>query len=498
MKNKHGNIRKILKYTLIFTICFCQAFSSFAENAHTGNSNEQNLSLEEAVMIAIQNSYEVKLARLDLYIAETGVMYSEAVFDTFLFGGSSYMEDKSQQLSVFAADDSQTNTYYAGLQKTLPTGTEIKGQWGDTRYWDSGAFLSKNPGHTAELMFELKQPLGENMFGYIDRTNISISKLAVKNASLQEKDRIEVMIARVEDAYCEFLFTMESLEVDREILEKAKTLHESNAKNYDMGLLEKVDLLASEAYVINMETLVLVAENDFSRAEENLKLIMNLGIEDNVFPTDSLSAVYTNADIAECFRLAFENRRDYLAAKRDAEIKGLELKIKTNEKWPEIDLILSAAANGAEGSFEKAFGKTTVLDNTKYYAGIEVTIPIENKADRSQYDSKKYEKEEALIAIKEVEREIITEVTNAAGDVNAYGSGAESLKKVVELQKEKLEEEEKRFSTGRSNTKRVIDYQQDLLQAELEEMKLRLNHAKAVVSLERAMNIILGKYEEKI
>ena len=456
------------------------------------------VSREDCVRFAVNNSFEVKLAKLDLYVAETELMYVEAVFDTFLYGGVGWTEDKRQEVSVFAPDKDLLNEYYAGVTKTLPTGTEVTVEAGDTRLWNNTPFVAKNPSHTAELSFEIKQPVGKNGFGYVDRKKITLTKLAIKNADLEMKDRIEALIAEVERSYMDLVFAKRSLDIFTGILEKAKNLYEVDRKNLDIGLREKVDLFSSEANVATREAEVLVAENNYKRAEENLKLMMNMSDEARIAPAEAFSYGYMDKSLPVCLKEAFEKRRDYYMKKRDVEIMGLNLKIKTNEKWPEIDLIASMAMNGCETKFRKAAGKTVVMDNTYYYAGVEFKIPIENRQARSEFDKAGYEKESALVKLKEVERTIITEVGNAFRNVLAYEASLAYMHKAVELQSKKLAEEEKRFSYGRSNTKNIIDYQRDLLRAELEEAKFMLDHARANIDLARAMNVILDKYEDML
>jgi len=454
------------------------------------------LSLEDCVRYAVNNSFEVKLARLDLLIAETELMYSEAVYDTFVYGGAGYVEDKRQELSVFAPDDDQMNTYSIGARKTLPTGTELNAELSDVRQWSNSAFVSKNPSHNAELKLEAKQPVGSNFFGYVDRTRVTITKLAIMNADLETRDRIEELIAKVERAYWELASSKRSLDIYWDILEKARRLHQTNARNYDIGLIEKVDLYASEANVATIEAEVIIAENRFKRAGEDLKLIMNYPDKRDLLSSDELVPREIKKDLPSCFKEAFDNRRDYKIRKRDVKIKGLDLKVNANLMWPEIDLMGTMAMNGLETSFEKAMGKTTVADNTYYYAGVEFSFPLENREALSGYRKAKYEKESAIVSLKDTERTIITQVGNSYRDVVAFENSLRFMSQAVVFQKEKLEEEEKRFNYGRSNTKRLIDYQRELLRSQLEETRFLLDSQRSKVDLNRTMNVILSKYED--
>lgn len=490
-------MKKVFIFTMIITLIFPAGV--FAQDKEIIPSKEarQELTLEQCVKIAIYNSYEVKLAKLDFLIAETDILYSQAVFDTFVSGDVGYIEDKRQQSSVFAPDDTQTNTYSLGLQKKIFLGTEFSASWNDTRNWTNTIFVNKNPYHEAELTLEFEQPLGKNFFGMIDRGNVSITKLTVKNADLETKDRIEAIVSRVEKAYWELVYAKAQRSNRQAALEQANKLLEINTKNYDIGYIEKGDFLASEANVYNRKVELAVAENDYDRAEENLKVLMNVPHDaPGVYPVYDLERKDFKYDINNCYSVAFRKRRDYQIDKRDVEIAGIDLKMKDNERWPEIDIKGTMAMNGLEGKFNKAFTKSWIADNTYYYGGIEVSWPLENSAARSQYQKAQYGKERAITKVKETERQIIADVTVSYGDLVTYKNNVDNVIEAVKLETGKLDEEVTRFKRGRSTTKRLIDYQNDLLAAERRRDLNMLELEKSKIDLERSMNTLLVKYEE--
>lgn len=456
----------------------------------------REVTLGECIDFAIENSFDVKLAKLDLYIAETKLLYSEAVFDAFLYGNVSYIKDQRQQLSVFSPDNSQTNNYLGGIRKKLPTGTEIDVQLSDTRVWNNSAFISKNPSHDAELKFNMRQPVTRNSFGFADRANITLTKMAIENADLETQDRIEALVTSVETSYVELLFARKNLEIFEGMKQRAIDLYENDKKSFDIGLIERVDLYNSEANLATRDAEVVIARNSYLMAENDLKLKINMQDDIHIVPAEGLVPEYPEQDLPACLKTAFELRRDYKIHKRDVDIKGLALRVKGNMLWPEIDLVGTMMMNGLEKDFKKSMGKVTVVDNVYYYGGIEVDIPIENSLARSEYDKAGFEKEHAIVNLKKTERTIITQVADAYDAVEAYGGSIKFLGKAVMLQSAKLEEENKRYKYGRSSTKTIIDYQRDLLRAELENSTALMRQRKAKAYLDRIMNITLQKYEE--
>jgi len=496
MKPKFNN-----KYGLM--ACFCVWACALliytggvhAQDEKTVSASQEPLSLKECVKFSADNSFEIKLARLDFLIAETDIGIKEAVFDTSLFGDISYKKDKLEQISVFAPDTTITNTYSAGISKKLQTGTELTLQFDDQRQWSDSAFITRNPAHTAQASAELRQPLANNIFGYVDRRSLSSTRLAVQNSDLDTKDRIEVLFSDVEKAYWNWVYSKKNLETHQKILQMAKDLHGVNVKSFDAGRIEKGDLLASEANILVREKDLLLAENDYRGSEETIKLLMNMNPYYRISPKENLQYRKRKINLEDCLKKAFETRRDYHKAKTEIERNKIILQTKANERWPELDLVASMKANGINQEFSDAVDRIGT-GNAEYYAGIEVTVPIENREARGEFKKAKHNKEKAIIELKEIEREIVTETGNAFRDYTTYETTVGTLEKTAQLQHDKLKEEEKSFRYGRSTTKTLIDYQQDYLNSELQAAKGLLDFETARVNLEKQLNTLLEKYEE--
>jgi outer membrane protein TolC len=453
------------------------------------------LSPEDCVVYSIANSFEAKLAKLDLMISETQMLYSEAVFDTIFFGNVSYIEDKRQPVSVFSGDNRQTNLYSAGGRKKLPSGTELAVSWSDQRDWVNSPFVTVNPSHNAQLTMEAVQPILRNAFGFVDRSRITLTRLAIMNADLDTAERIEKLTADVEKKYWAVVYYKTMLEAYGNMLERAMALNEANAQNYDLGIIERPDMLSSEANVLMREKDVILAKEEYERSREDLKLLMNLQEQIEFIPSATFSEGGGKIDLANSLKTAFEKNREYQKLRRDAEMSDISMKIKNNQLWPELDLEGALAMNGLERDFSKAAGKTTVADNTFYYLGAKFSFPLENSLARGEQYRASYEKEKALVSLKQKERSIITVIGNAYRAVMSLNSSVSKVKEAARLQAEKLKEEEKRFSSGRSATKRIIDYQTDLINAEKAEAAELFAREVARINMEKEMNVLLEKYE---
>lgn len=487
----------------IFRIVFCiicfaglNAYVLYAQDNKPLLFEEKLLSLESCVRFAVRNSFEIELARLDFLIVETDKDSATSVFDSVLSADINYFDDKRASLFTSGATRTRENFYSLKASKKLPTGTGLNLSFSDTRTSSDSGLMLVNPAHITQSSLELRQPLAKNFFGCVDRGNISATVLAIQNADLNEKEKIEDLIARVEAAYWKWVVLEKSLEIRRQILKRAKELHEINRESYDIGNIEKGDFFASQANVLIREKDVRIAEDNFRRAEEDIKFIMNMDASRRVRPLEVLEYETGEINFEDCLSQAFLKRRDYQQAKRDVEIKNIVVRIKKNERWPEIDLVASMDVNGINASFKNAAEKMTSDNNTNYYLGVEISIPLENNLTKSEFEKAVYDKKKTILSLKQMERRIVTEVGNVFRDYSTHKINLTTLREVADLQHEKLKEEEKKFNYGRSNTKRLIDYQQDYLRARLEVALGRFELEVARISLNKAISSILEKYED--
>ena len=464
-------------------------------NVSYSKDTDLRLNRNQAVTFAVENSFDVRLAKLDYLAISTDIKRVEAMFDTMLSGSYGYSEDKRAKQSAALPTYTILNEYNAEIEKKLPTGTDLALRFSNDRNWNNATSSTINPAAESQLMLDIRQPVVKNMFGMNDRAAVSITKLTVQNASLTEKDNIEQTIAEVENSYWQWVLRHETLQIYSDMFERANHLQTINKKNYDIGRIEKGDFIASEANVVIRENEVEKEIVVLKNSEETLKMLMNMDAAINIVTTEKMKYKKPKVSLEECLRVAFEKRRDYEIAKRDVDKMKIELKMNANERWPEVDFVATLGANGINSNLHSILKKVEHNENTYYYTGVEVSFSLENKDAISNYERAKYDKETAIVTLKKIERGIFTQVGNVYREYILNSNLLEKLIHVANLQKDKLDEEMKQFNYGRSTTKRIIDYQREYLLAQLNVVLGIYEYEASKINLERTMNILLDKYE---
>lgn len=488
MKNK-----KFVLFCMVFifsNLCSAQE----AEDAQT-QILEKELSFLEVTELALQNNLDIQIAKLDAYISRFDLGKAESIFDTYLNLEANYNDDQRKQAStIFGTKTVETN-YGVSLEKKMPTGTTVKIEATQERDWTNSAFATLNPAIDAQAKVTLSQSLGKNFFGLSDRLGIKITKLDIESSDWLSLNNIEKALAGAQKAYWTLVLKDEEVRIKKDILKEAQELLKVYKDKYEIGLAELPDLLANEANVKLKENAVLVALLERETAKNELLFLLNL--EDtsvNIKPQDILDIAVSRVEIYSSLKEAVDNRRDYRIARNSLLSKDIDVTVKKNALWPEIDLEASLARNGVTTSDKQSWQDVTQEDNPEIFLGITIKMPLENREASSQFNQAKLNKEKSILNLKRVERLIFKELNNQVTQVNTLAEEVKTLRAVAEFQAKKLAAEKKRLQYGRSSSDLIIRYQDDLLQAELSLASALFRYRASLIDLDVAKNTLLDRY----
>ncbi|MCQ9207673.1 MAG: TolC family protein [Omnitrophica bacterium] len=475
--------RTLLLIPLILCLISPEAFTFAREKIE--------LSLSDCLNIGLGHNLDIKIAKIESRLKGEDVTLARSIFDSTITGKVAYTDDQRAQASTIFGTQSITTEYEFGVETKLPLGTEIEIDYFDNREWTDSAFAVQNPLHRAELALTLRQPILKNSFGYVDRNNVKFSKIEAETAGIKALDRVEEAIADIEKAYWNLAFHYNNVGLRKKLLIDAGELYDIFKKHFKTGLAESTEVYEVESNMRIRKAELAIAENDLESASNSLKLLLNEGDNFIIIPKNKLMALGYRANLADSLKEAFTANRDYRIKKNELEAKKITLKMKENELWPEVDLVGTLAINGVHGKFTKANRRLTTNKHSEYYGGIEISIPLENRAARGAYNKADLEKEKAVLELIKIEKEIAVNVDRDVRDVNLSHENAFRWAKIKDLQYQKFKDEEKKLKYGRSNSKTVIDYQNDLTRAALSEYSAMLEYYSAMVDLENEKDTLL-------
>jgi len=453
------------------------------------------VTLEEVTDLAIENNFEIQLARYDAWIARTQEGVAKSIYDTLFEAEVQYQDNQQAQSSSIFGTKVVTNEYNIGLKKNLPTGTTLELDQTNERTSTNSTFSTSPLVHDSTISFEITQELGKNFFGLQDRGDVKLTLIDIENSEYISLESIEMQISEVQKAYWEYVQSREIVKIEEGMVFQAKKLYDLQQEKLKDGLVESPEAIASEAnYRTHINDLT-IARNNRKLKENVLKLQLNISDEKiEIVPADSFILKNEQEQLKDALKKAFEHRRDYKRKLNDVKSKELNLSMKKNNLWPEINLSASLAQNGLGDHFKQASSNITEENNPNLTAGITFSYPLANSKAKAEKKSADLEKEKALVGLKFIERTIAIEINDQVRNCNVLKEVAINANRVEDLQEKKFRAEEKRFNTGRSDTDTIIRFQEDWLNAQRRSVDAKKLYLQALIDLRQREGILLGGY----
>jgi outer membrane protein TolC len=220
-------------------------------------------------------------------------------------------------------------------------------------------------------------------------------------------------------------------------------------------------------------------------------------------PAESLS-------IDQLYAVALRDRPDAAQVKIQLDNAELSLHGSQNGVRPELDVVATAENSGLAGAIEQprssvdpvltgGYGSalTQLVHNNfpTYSVGVQFALPLRNQAARSDVIRDELTVRQQQIRIRQLEKQIRLEVTNASIAVDQARETYEATKSERIFQEQTLADEQQKLEVGASTSYFVIEYQRDLAAARSAEVSALASYQKAKTALQRATGTILEDYQ---
>ncbi|MCK4912411.1 MAG: TolC family protein [Candidatus Omnitrophica bacterium] len=456
------------------------------------------LSLEDVSRLAIENSLDIQIAQYDAYISRTSLDDARSIFDTIFTAEASYNRNKKAQANSIAGSDAKEHSFSLGLEKKLPTGTTLSLDAIATKTKTNSAFSTLNPYNEALVGLTVKQEIGKNFFGLADRADIKLTELDIENSEFTSLDDIEEIVYKAQKAYWNLVLKDEEVVIREDIFKTAKRLHEIYKNKNSIGLVEESELLAIEALVYTRESDLTVANLGQETAKNELLFLLNKGdFKNKVKPKDKINVEPSTVNLYRVLEEAINSRRDYKRIRNELKKSEIDLVVKENALWPQIDLEATFARNNINADRGSAWEGLSSNANDEIALTLTIEVPLENREAKSELEKIRLEDSQLLLRLKRVERLILQEINDKVNQVNSSDNQIRLYQSIIKLHQRKLDNQIKRIGYGRSNADTLIQYEDDLLKARLALATNSYTYKVALIELDLVKNVLLDKYWEE-
>lgn len=497
-------------------------------------SNELPLSLHQSVVLALQNSMDVRVERLNPLIKEEEVRKEASAFfaPRMNFDVSGDRSQKPTGTVLSGADilETQNVDVNTGVSMRSNTGGVVSLDFRNKRFESNSAFQVFDPQYTSELALTLTHPLLKNFGIGVNAIRIKIAHNTAEMSKQQLKSVVTNLISDVQQTYWDLVMARHDLAARRRSVGVTQYLQKRAEEMVASGRLPTLAILQAKSAVLEREIDLVAAENALDDAQERLKSLLNLraAVDPSrltIVPVDSPPFEMQPVSVEEGLKAALANRPELFQARLDQQNRLLGVNSAKNQLLPEVNVVGSVGLSGLSGSptpipfsnltaggipietffggnqssfaggYDEALAKLFSGNFVSYKVGVTVQIPLGNQAARSELARARLEAEKARASLQSVEQKIALEVDRAARAVNSSVKAIESIRSLRELTERKLQMAQDGLELGVSSVTDVLEAEKDLTLARRDEVRVFIDYQKKLILWEKVTGVALERFQ---
>ena len=165
-------------------------------------------------------------------------------------------------------------------------------------------------------------------------------------------------------------------------------------------------------------------------------------------------------------------RPDLLQMKIDLENRDIYLKYSYNQLFPQLDLVGSYAHSGAAlNNGERPLTQAAQGTYPRYTVGGQLSVPLGNISARNTYRTRKAEREQSILSLKQKEQNVMVEIDNAINSVNSSLEAIASTRDARIYAEQAWEAGKTRLDHGKATSFEVLQLQTTVFQNRLSEIR---------------------------
>jgi len=485
----------------------------------TVEENQLQLSLDQAIDLALERNLALIVQRYDYMRATEGIRQQQGIYDLNLSASLSESENNNPSTSSLdgvAVVSSNNTSTSLGLRQLVPTGGTASFDWSNGEFSTNNTSSFISPSFSASASFSFVQPLLRGLGKKI--TNVGIIQARRDQGISRENFEQQVVetIRQVENGYWELVRARKQLEVSQQSLDLARELHERNRIRVEVGTLAPFELVQSEAGIAQREGEIIRNQAAMGDAEDTLRRLLNLSGDElwdlEILPVTDADVQPMDLDVSAAIQEALESRPEVRLERLRLERLELDSAFFRNQRKPRLDLTLSYGSSGVDG---RVFGIDPVTgrpdrdvvvqdgdlsdaiqelidrDSDGWSIALNFGMPLQNRPARAISAIADLSYEEARADLSNLEQQISTEVRSAARLVDAAARQVDAARASRRAQEKSLEAERKRFENGMSTSFQVLQIQEDLAGAQSAEVQAVTDYRNRLLDYYRSIGKLL-------
>lgn len=463
-----------------------------------------DLTLEEALRIALANNYEIEAQSYGPAIQTARIVQAESAFDSVFLAGVQTNSIDRPSASQLSPTTLETVVVTTGVQKLLPTGAQVGVSWQLQRNETNLVFQTLNPEYTSNYAVELRQPFLRDFGLDYNRSLIRIARNDRRISDLEFQGQVRDVLREVEERYWRLVEARRNVVITVRLFTEFEQIYDTLRARFvfDSTPVQIAAVLA------NLETsraeFIQVLAN-LEDARDRLISVLNgpnvhLAEDSEIVPVDFMPIARIVVDPVAEVQAALDYRPEIRQQELRVESARVQVGRAKNQELPRLDATFRYTVDGLDSTADAAFDMVTQHDFIEYFVGVELQVPIGNRGPRAQTRQAQLQQAQARAALKAVIERTILEVNTAVrrletsyAQIGPNFNSAEAREREVESLVARAERKD--INTLNSE----LAARQSLANARRAMLQALVNYQVAIINLEWAKgtlpqyhNVVIG------
>ena len=471
-----------------------------------GRESVVQLSLDEAVRLALANSLDISVVGFDPAISRQQMIEAAAAFDYVVFGEFSHTRTDRRSPTPLAASQARTVPFKIGVRNRNVYGGVAELSWSLTRYSDNSPFTVPDPRYESITTLQVTQPLLRRAGRDYNLASLHLAQLGHKASRARFRDKVEEIIAQVQSLYWTLVQAREDVRIQQELLDKTAETLDRVRKRRKIDATEVV-IKQTEAAVEFRRAALIRARNDIRDVQDQLARLLadeRLALTDRyvIKPTDMPVATPVTIDMASQLVSALRHNPLLEQARLAIAAADVNVRVAGNETLPVLNLVASVGLQGLNRHGEKGVNDMLRGRFLDHSVGLTYEIPLGNRAARAVLRRRRLQRLKAVTEMRNIADQVAAALRRAIRQIQTTFDemkAQEAALKASRLQLAALDVLEKKKERLTPEFLQVkLQAQESVARAQRAEIQARISYNNALVQLTRITGTTLQRHNIRL
>lgn len=446
------------------------------------------ISLNEALILALENNISLQTRRLDPLITEQNEPVARATFDP-KFSASTELSAYSVENTADETRSANDLTLETGLSKKFATGTSVHLST-DLERDETTSSSSDDKQYSDSLDTELTitQALLSGRGRAVNLASVHRAELNTAISKQQLRRYIETLIYNVTSAYWNLFLEQKKLAVYQESYDMALE-HEREVEVFiKNGKVAEIELAQVQGEVSSRREKLIQERGAIEKKSLTLLGILNYNDltdeawQQHLLPNDNPRKMYTAMEDAQTYvDVALLNRPEIKEYQLKIDREEIDLVTTKDGLLPQLDFFITLGRTDYANAFNTA--SDTRNHTEELSVGLDFSHAIGRRADRARYKQDLLSTQRAELALDNLIDSISQEVRQAYIDCTTNLETIDAVAITRDLRRQSLKTQTIKFELGKATNNDIADAQRDLLESQIDHTEAVVDYVKSRLKL---------------